>query len=80
MESKLTHAQVVNRYGTLIMKQKFECRNGSDYYLYFKYYREDVYMLKVKDMNLVQCTNLTKEGKRAYELGTSDLVSRVGQV
>lgn len=80
MEPKLTHAQVVNRYGALIMKQKFECRNGSNYYLYFKYYNDEVYMLKVKDMKLVQCTNLTKEGKRAYELGTSDLVSRVGQV
>ena len=72
MEHKLTHAQTVNRYGTLIMKQKFECRNGSNYYLYFKYYKNEVYMLKVKDMNLVQCTNLTKEGKRAYELGTAD--------
>lgn len=80
MAPEFTHAQIVNRYGTLIMKQKFECKNGSDYYLYFKYYREEVYMLKVKDMKLVQCTNLTKEGKRAYELGTSDLVSRVGQV
>lgn len=72
MEAKLTHAQTVNRYGTLIMKQKFECRNGSNYYLYFKYYKNEVYMLKVKDMNLVQCTNLTKEGKRAYELGTAN--------
>ena len=76
MEHKLTHAQTVNRYGTLIMKQKFECRNGSNYYLYFKYYKNEVYMLKVKDMNLVQCTNLTKEGKRAYELGTADPFSR----
>ena len=76
MEHKLTHAQTVNRYGTLIMKQKFECRNGSNYYFYFKYYKNEVYMLKVKDMNLVQCTNLTKEGKRAHELGTADPFSR----
>ena len=77
MEPKLTHAQVVNRYGTLIMKQKFECRNGSNYYLYFKYYKGDVYMLKVKDVKLVQCTNLSKEGKRANELGTTDSLPRV---
>lgn len=77
MEPKLTHAQVVNRYGTLIMKQKFECRNGSNYYLYFKYYKNEVYMLKVKDIKLVQCTNLTKEGKRAHELGTSDPIPRI---
>ena len=77
MEPKLTHAQVVNRYGTLIMKQKFECRNGSNYYLYFKYYKDDVYMLKVKDVKLVQCTNLSKEGKRAHELGTADSLPRV---
>lgn len=77
MEPKLTHAQVVNRYGTLIMKQKFECRNGSNYYLYFKYYKEDVYMLKVKDVKLVQCTNLSKEGKRAHELGTTDSLPRI---
>lgn len=76
MEHKLTHAQTVNRYGTLIMKQKFECRNGSNYYLYFKYYKNEVYMLKVKDMNVVQCTNLTKEGKRAYELGTANPIPR----
>lgn len=80
MKARLTRAQTVNRYGILILKQKFECRNGSNYYLYFKLYKDDVYMLKVKDTNLVQCTNLTKEGKRAYELGTSDLVSRIGQV
>lgn len=80
MEPKLTHAQTVNRYGALIMKQRFVCNNGSEYCLYFKYYKNEVYMLKVKDTNLVQCTNLTKEGKRAYELGTSDLVSRIGQV
>lgn len=72
MEAKLTHAQTVNRYGALIMKQKFECNNGSNYYLYFKYYKNEVYMLKVKDMNLVQCTNLTKEGKRVRELGTAN--------
>lgn len=72
MEPKLTHAQTVNRYGTLIMKQKFECRNGSNYYLYFKCYKNEVYMLKVKDMKLVQCTNLTKEGKRTHELGTDN--------
>lgn len=77
MEPKLTHAQVVNRYGTIIMKQKFECRNGSNYYLYFKYYNGDVYMLKVKDVKLVQCTNLSKEGKRAHELGTPDSLPRV---
>ena len=77
MEPKLTHAQVVNRYGTLIMQQKFECRNGSDYYLYFKYYKGDVYMLKVKDVKLVQCTNLSKEGKRAHELGTPNSLPRV---
>ena len=77
MEHKLTHAQTVNSYGTLIMKQKFECRNGSNYYLYFKYYKNEVYMLKVKDMNLVQCTNLTKEGKRAHELGTADTIPRL---
>lgn len=76
METKLTHAQVVNRYGILIMKQKFECRNGSNYYLYFKYYKGDVYMLKVKDVKLVQCTNLSKEGKRAHELGTPDSLPR----
>lgn len=78
MKPEFTHAQIVNRYGILIMKQKFECKNGSNYYLYFKYYRNEVYMIKVKDMKLVQCTNLTKEGKRAYELGTSDLISRIG--
>jgi hypothetical protein len=72
MELKLTHAQTVNRHGSLIMKQKFECKNGSNYYLYFKYYMDEVYMLKVKDMRLVQCTNLTKEGKRAYELGSAN--------
>lgn len=77
MEPKLTHAQVVNRYGTLIMKQKFECRNGSNYYLYFKYYKGDVYMLKVKDAKLVQCTNLSKEGKRAHELGTPNSLPRI---
>lgn len=77
MEPKLTHAQVVNRYGTLIMKQKFECRNGSNYYLYFKYYKGDVYMLKVKDVKLVQCTNLSKEGERAHELGTPDSFPRI---
>ena len=77
MEPKLTHAQTVNRYGTLIMKQKFECRNGSNYYLYFKYYKNGVYMLKVKDMKLVQCTNLTKEGKHAYNSGTSNSVPRL---
>lgn len=77
MEPKLTHAQVVNRYGTLIMKQKFECRNGSNYYLYLKYYKGDVYMLKVKDVKLVQCTNLSKEGKRAHELGTPNSLPRV---
>lgn len=77
MEPKPTHAQVVNRYGTLIMKQKFECRNGSNYYLYFKYYKGDVYMLKVKDVKLVQCTNLSKEGKRAHELGTPDSLPRI---
>lgn len=76
MEPKLTHAQMVNRYGTPIMKQRFECNNGSNYYLYFKYYKNEVYMLKIKDMNLVQCTNLTKEGKRAHELGTADPFSR----
>lgn len=80
MKARFTRAQTVNSYGVLILKQKFECRNGSNYYLYFKLYKDDVYMLKVKDTNLVQCTNLTKEGKRAYELGTSDLVSRIGQV
>lgn len=76
MAPEFTHAQIVNRYGTLIMKQRFECRNGSNYYLYFKYYRNEVYMLKVKDMNLVQCTNLTKEGKRAHELGTANSFPR----
>lgn len=77
MEPKLTHAQVVNSYGTTIMKQKFECRNGSNYYLYFKYYKGDLYMLKVKDVKLVQCTNLSKEGKRAHELGTPDSLPRL---
>lgn len=77
MGHKLTHAQTVNRYGTLIMKQKFECRNGSNYYLYFKYYKNEVYMLKVKDMKLVQCTNLTKEGKLAHEHGTSNPIPRI---
>lgn len=72
METKLTHAQTVNRYGALIMKQRFVCNNGSEYCLYFKYYKNEVYMLKVKDMKLVQCTNLTKEGRYAYNSGTSD--------
>lgn len=77
MAPEFTHAQIVNRYGTLIMKQKFECRNGYNYYLYFKYYKGDVYMLKVKDVKLVQCTNLSKEGKRAHELGTPNSFPRV---
>lgn len=77
MAPEFTHAQIVNRYGTLIMKQKFECINGSNYYIYFKYYKGDVYMLKVKDVKLVQCTNLSKEGKRAHELGTPDSIPRV---
>ena len=34
-------------------------------------------MLKVKDVKLVQCTNLSKEGKRAHELGTPNPIPRV---
>lgn len=74
MEHKLTHAQKVNKYGTLIMKQCFACENGSNYYLRFKYYEGDVYMIKVKDAKLVQCNNLTKEGKRAYKLRTTNSI------
>lgn len=74
----MTRAQMVNLYGKLITKQRFDCLDGFTRVLYFKYYEGCIYMLKVKGIQIVQCTNLTKEAKRGSKPETTNSCVRNG--